>query len=325
MPETAPPWYQSGLAFECTRCGACCTGAPGFVWVDEAMIADLAAFLGMEPTAFSKKYVRRVGDRYSLVERPGGDCIFWSKDVGCTVYPARPVQCRTWPFWDENLASPADWKGGSGAAVPGVGRGRVFYGMDEIREAAALADAPREDETAGPPLDPSAFRGELGAIYARLDAEIQAAGPSCGLSGRCCRFAEYGHTLFVSAPEFGLLLADAPPPPRAVDDGETCPWQDAWGRCSAREARPIGCRVYFCDPSFEDRGPELTERYLAEVGALADRLGLPRDYAPLHRHLEAAVASGALPDALASADARPSPIMSISIDRQGSMPAKCGP
>ena len=60
-------------------------------------------------TQFSRKFVRRVGDDYSLIEKPGGDCIFWDKRSGCTVYPARPVQCQTWPFWPENIATPDDW------------------------------------------------------------------------------------------------------------------------------------------------------------------------------------------------------------------------
>ena len=72
-------WYRDGLSFECTRCGACCTGAPGYVWVIAEEIARLAAHRGETVDQFSKQYVRRVGQRYSLIEKPGGDCIFWDK------------------------------------------------------------------------------------------------------------------------------------------------------------------------------------------------------------------------------------------------------
>ena len=37
-------WYDAGLKFQCTRCGACCTGAPGYVWVNGEEIARLAAY-----------------------------------------------------------------------------------------------------------------------------------------------------------------------------------------------------------------------------------------------------------------------------------------
>ena len=68
---------------------------------------------------FSARFVRRVGDRYSLIERPGGDCVFWDRQAGCTVYAARPVQCQTWPFWPENVETEEDWAG-SQAGLPGI-------------------------------------------------------------------------------------------------------------------------------------------------------------------------------------------------------------
>lgn len=129
------PWYREGLAFTCTRCGACCTGAPGYVWVNPEEIARLAAHRGEQVDDFSRQFVRRVGNRYSLIERPGGDCIFWDRGAGCTVYEARPVQCRTWPFWPENIASPEDWESVT-AICPGSGQGRVFS-VEEIRASAA--------------------------------------------------------------------------------------------------------------------------------------------------------------------------------------------
>ncbi len=128
--ETESPWYRDGLAFACTRCGACCTGAPGYVWVTPEEIERLATYRGQTVDEFSAKFVRRVGDRYSLIEKPGGDCIFWDKSAGCTVYPARPVQCQTWPFWPENVEMPEDWEHVR-SVCPGSGRGRV-YSVDEI-------------------------------------------------------------------------------------------------------------------------------------------------------------------------------------------------
>lgn len=133
--DTDSPWYRDGLAFTCTRCGACCTGAPGFVWVVGEEIARLAEYRGETVEQFSKKFVRRVGSRYSLIEKPGGDCIFWDKAAGCTVYPARPIQCQTWPFWPENIDMPEDWERVE-CSCPGAGQGRVFS-VEEIRASAA--------------------------------------------------------------------------------------------------------------------------------------------------------------------------------------------
>lgn len=133
MSEPEAPWYRDGLAFECTRCGACCTGAPGYVWVNTAEIARLAEHLGLVFEAFTKQAVRQVGERFSLIERPDGDCVFWDRNNGCTVYPARPDQCRTWPFWAENLATPEDWARVR-RVCPGSGRGPL-HGLVEIEQA----------------------------------------------------------------------------------------------------------------------------------------------------------------------------------------------
>jgi Fe-S-cluster containining protein len=128
-------------------------------------------------------------------------------------------------------------------------------------------------------------RPALLALYRELDQELRQLGPVCQLSGRCCRFREYEHVLFLSQPEAAVLLADAPPASRPVDDGATCPWQDAQNRCTARDARPIGCRVYYCDPSFTESASELSERYLQRLKQLAAQHGWPWNYAPLHDHL----------------------------------------
>lgn len=145
-----------------------------------------------------------------------------------------------------------------------------------------------------PILEPQA-EADLRAVYAEVDAEVAHLGPICQLSGRCCRFNEYGHTLFVSAAEARLLLHRVPRPLRPLDGGETCPWQDAPGHCTARDCRPLGCRVYYCDPAYEPSASGLSERYIARLKALTDKHGLPWNYAPLHRHLEQENVRGLFP------------------------------
>ena len=125
------PWYRDGLQFTCSQCGDCCTGAPGHVWVTNEEIAALATAVGEELEAFEDKYVRRVGARKSLKEFSNGDCVFFDGTTRrCTVYSARPQQCRTWPFWDSNLKTPEDWKH-TCQVCPGSGQGRL-YTLEEI-------------------------------------------------------------------------------------------------------------------------------------------------------------------------------------------------
>ena len=127
------PWYVDGLCFSCTGCGHCCR-IEGYVWVRRAEAREIAALLGMEEERFARKYLRRVGRRYSLIEKPGShDCIFW--EDGCTIYPARPNQCRTFPFWSENLRTAKDWEAVD-RECPGVGEGRLYEAaqIDALRK-----------------------------------------------------------------------------------------------------------------------------------------------------------------------------------------------
>src|SRR3954468_3586592 len=104
---------------------------------------------------------------------------------------------------------------------------------------------------------PDEVLNDVLAVYAAADAAVSAVGPRCDASGRCCRFTEYGHTLFISAFEAEILLENAPPYPLPVSrDG--CPFQVS-GLCTARESRPLGCRIYFCDPAYQGRMAEITE------------------------------------------------------------------
>ena len=107
----AEDWYQDGLRFRCTQCGDCCTGAPGYVWVNKEEIAKLAARRELDVASFEQRYVRQIGIRKSLKEYKNGDCVFFDNEQRkCTVYEDRPRQCRTWPFWDSNLRSPDSWQ-----------------------------------------------------------------------------------------------------------------------------------------------------------------------------------------------------------------------
>jgi Fe-S-cluster containining protein len=140
---------------------------------------------------------------------------------------------------------------------------------------------------------PDDVRRKVLAVYAAADAAVAAAGPRCDASGRCCRFTEYGHALFLSHFEAEILLEGAPPFARPVSrDG--CPFQIN-GLCTARAARPLGCRIYFCDPAYQDRMAEITEATITELKAIADAHGTGWRYAPLHHFLNAAGEKPAAP------------------------------
>jgi Fe-S-cluster containining protein len=124
-------WYQEGLRFKCTQCGDCCTGDPGFVWVNKEEIARLAARFELDVDEFEARYVRHVGIRKSLRERENGDCVFFDNHTRkCTVYEDRPRQCRTWPFWASNVRSREAWEQ-TCQVCPGSGKGRL-YPLNEI-------------------------------------------------------------------------------------------------------------------------------------------------------------------------------------------------
>ena len=137
--KPAAPWYKDGLRSKCTGCGDCCTGAPGFVWVNNEEIAAIAAEIGMhDVAAFEDQYVRKIGVRKSLIESEENyDCVFLDGTTRkCTVYNARPRQCRTWPFWDSTTRTPQAWAA-TCEVCPGSGTGKL-YQLDVIEAQKAV-------------------------------------------------------------------------------------------------------------------------------------------------------------------------------------------
>jgi Fe-S-cluster containining protein len=107
------------------------------VWLSEGDLHSMATRLGMPVDGFTRQFVRLVDDRLSLVERTNGDCVFWDRAAGCTVYEVRPEQCRTWPFWPGHLRTENDWKALQ-RTCPGAGRGEL-HSLEEVEAAARRA------------------------------------------------------------------------------------------------------------------------------------------------------------------------------------------
>ena len=128
-PQSTPPWYKDGLAFECQGCGDCCRGPGGYVWVTPGEAAEMAGALNMPLDEFSRKMLRTTLSGLALVDDARGDCPLLGDDGRCLVYNARPVQCRTWPWWEENLAAKRRWDSAA-TRCPGMNRGEThsqFY------------------------------------------------------------------------------------------------------------------------------------------------------------------------------------------------------
>src|SRR5688572_14598868 len=166
------PWYADGLKFTCSQCGNCCTGGPGYVWISQVEIVRLAEFLRVTPEQVVERYCRKVNGRFSLKENrtPQGnyDCVFLKEQPVpaaaaaregeggrvvqtrrvCSVYPVRPLQCRTWPFWSENLSSPERWEQ-SAKRCHGMNSGRRTFTREQMEALRDAKDWPENPPTSG--------------------------------------------------------------------------------------------------------------------------------------------------------------------------------
>ena len=120
-PAKREPWYHAGLRFECQQCGRCCGGEPGVVWVKRDEARAIAHYMRISVEEFYDRYTRKMGLRVSLNELPNGDCVML-RDGRCTVYPVRPIQCKTFPFWPWSMNSQLDWDA-LAANCPGINKG----------------------------------------------------------------------------------------------------------------------------------------------------------------------------------------------------------
>jgi Fe-S-cluster containining protein len=139
------PWFGAGLRFECTQCGNCCRnlGEYTHVYLGERDVRAIAEHLGLSREAFLARYCREDSGWIVLrMDEPA--CPFLGPDRRCSIYPVRPKQCATWPFWKENLER-SRWEGEISADCPGIGKGPLVP-TAEIERLARETDAWLEDE-----------------------------------------------------------------------------------------------------------------------------------------------------------------------------------
>jgi Fe-S-cluster containining protein len=246
-----PPFEWS-----CRRSGRCCTHGEGRVWLLPGEEESLARALGLSLERFLADHVVQVGDGRSL-KTPGGRCSLLAGSNECTAYAARPAQCASFPYWPAILEGGAAYERAL-AICPGL-RPRV---PEEVRARAFAA---------------------LRLLYAEVEREIAARNPRCDLRGVCCDFEKTDHVLYATRLETDYAVAQAqalgpalaPAAAEAPSARKLCPFWKA-GRCTHREGRPLGCRIYFCDPGYD--GPPLYERFHAALQALCAASGYPYAY-----------------------------------------------
>ncbi len=138
-----PKWWADGIRFECQGSGKCCLsrGQYGYVYLTLEDRQRLARHFGLSTAAFTRKHCQKE-DGYVRIayEKSSDDCVFL-EGKGCTVYEARPTQCRTWPFWPEVMGAKT-WAREVEAFCPGVGKGRVY----SAKEISGIIELQRKSE-----------------------------------------------------------------------------------------------------------------------------------------------------------------------------------
>jgi Fe-S-cluster containining protein len=122
-------------------------------------------------------------------------------------------------------------------------------------------------------------------LYRQVDADVARLGAACRGCGDCCRFDVADHRLLVTTAELALLTERPPPNRRGPGEGR-CPYQVA-ERCTARRRRPLGCRVFFCDPRFAGPARDLYEHYHGAIQRLHGEFRLAYRYVELTAALAA--------------------------------------
>jgi uncharacterized protein len=125
------------LRFSCVPgCTKCCD-TEGFVYLSEADLVRAAEYVGMTPAEFEDRYVYRTRTLLRLRKPRHKQCPFLLAD-GCSIHPAKPTQCRLYPFWPELVENRREWRA-AGRMCPGIGTGQLV----QIGTAVETADEMR--------------------------------------------------------------------------------------------------------------------------------------------------------------------------------------
>lgn len=135
-------------------------------------------------------------------------------------------------------------------------------------------------------------------VYRDLAAEVEKRRPICIVSGRCCRFEEFGHRLYVTTLELAAFMhgfESSPRPSQLIEsiekwDGAGCPFQVA-KMCGVHSIRPFGCRVFFCDATSTQWQTDAYETFHARLKRLHESLEVPYFYVEWRQALRCVILS----------------------------------
>lgn len=142
------PWYlTSGVRFECTGCSKCCK-VKGNVWATDREMAQIAKTLAITSDEFNQRYRSKAETPpgWGLLKPANGPCVFLADDGKCSIYAARPLQCRAYPFWPEISDSQETWEAEAvlpdSAKGPGPRWSATYGGCEGISDDAAWIPGP---------------------------------------------------------------------------------------------------------------------------------------------------------------------------------------
>jgi uncharacterized protein len=125
------------LRFECQPgCTNCCNQS-GYVYLTEEDLRKAAKFVSMSARDFERKYVYRTRHQLRFRKPRKKQCPFLLED-GCSIHPAKPTQCRTFPFWPELVEDREEWECAK-RFCPGIGKGALI----QIGDAMEIAEQQR--------------------------------------------------------------------------------------------------------------------------------------------------------------------------------------
>ena len=125
MKQRKKQYFQNGIRFQCRQCRQCCRsrGAYSYIYFSLKDRQRLARHLQLSTLKVTKRYMQNTDGLFHL-KQPDNHCPFLTSS-GCTIYKARPTQCRTWPFWAENMKEKV-WKDEIKPLCKGIGKGRLY-------------------------------------------------------------------------------------------------------------------------------------------------------------------------------------------------------
>ncbi len=138
-------FYEEGLRFECTQCGNCCRihGEYAYVYLLQKDLVAMAAHLELDPREFFDRYCS-LEEGWIVLRMDDPACPFLDEQNRCCVYPVRPKQCATWPFWEENLVRET-WNGSVKECCPGIGKGEL-HSKETVERIARETESYYEEE-----------------------------------------------------------------------------------------------------------------------------------------------------------------------------------